>query len=438
MIRSLLLATGIASVLSCGAQAQVVTTGQTQTVATGPSGTTTTTVTTTASGPAAVQAQAAAQSAQITAQTAAVPPSGYTGAVTLSGNNSGIEEADILTAVAVKAAASRIGFDIEPKDKTGEQLSGLLVTAGPSAPDISAWLAFQQHAASLAATMTQDTQAVNVALSAIQTSTKPPTTPAGKSKDRIAVLAAAAAIGVIRDIASYFATNYQVAGLALTPDDYMLQVALLSKHPTWQLLSQVTVDDLPQDVSQPLGALFTQANSAASLIATASAVQAVSSQSTNSTVKALADPLKTAITNLTGDVANYNSLLNGLAGVTGGNSPTLSQILQARLIANAIKGSGILYVKVHSAAGGIITKTNILTYFGAMPFYASAGVVVSYAYYKADTDGSVKIAKADLISVLTPYNKIYTVPQTVQFSNSGACDSQNQSDDAKKLCAIAP
>jgi hypothetical protein len=152
------------------------------------------------------------------------------------------------------------------------------------------------------------------------------------------------------------------------------------------------------------------------------------------------------------DYTNFTvSLFGGMQGNTAvaGNAATIVQEYAAD---TALKGGvDLLYVQIHNASGGLISKTNLWSTLGAMPLYASGSVVVSYALYGkdaatpdpkdaaavalnavvkkiggSDKDGNYyPMLAAGLFGVATPYHTIGQVPKAVLLDKQGYCDASN-------------
>ena len=97
--------------------------------------------------------------------------------------------------------------------------------------------------------------------------------------------------------------------------------------------------------------------------------------------------LTAAIANLTGDLTNYNSFLTALNTATSASS--WSNVLQAYAFSRALDsatGGGVAFIKVHSTAVGVITKSNLWTNLDLEPpMYISVGMVVSFVFYDTQT-----------------------------------------------------
>lgn len=410
-----------ASLLASAAEAQVVT-GVTTTV--GPSGTTT--VTTTAEGPSAEKAAADAASARISAATAAVPGSGLSPSTSLSGANAGFEETTLGAATVIKLAARHIAA-ILPHDK-----ETLLLVGGVASPDTSAWLMFQQRSAGLLAQLKADEKTLKHALGAGQ-----PPAPSPKAESFFS----GGGVALAPKVLSYFLTNYQVAGFNITVDDYLLNAALLETGARVTLASQQAEAAIPDEISKPIERLQAGSVAASALVVKATAAQARLANTTGPNApgaKIQADLIKSLVASLTADIGTNGAFITSLSGGPGvaGN---LGAVLQARLVDRAMsaEGGGLLFVKQHSVAGGVITKTNLWSNLGAMPLYTSAGLVVSFVYYPSRANAAAPAPRptAEVFEVATPYHTAGKVRRLLELESAGACDAPT-TEDARKYCPV--
>jgi hypothetical protein len=112
---------------------------------------------------------------------------------------------------------------------------------------------------------------------------------------------------------------------------------------------------------------------------------------------------------------------------------TLAAILQQKSGFDASQAGGVLLLRVHSASGGLYTEKNLWSSFGAMPFYASGGAVVSYSFVQG------QIHSAGLLEVVVPYNKVTNVKTVADMDYSQLCDAVPSATDPhptayKKYC----
>jgi hypothetical protein len=437
----------------------------TSTTVQNPNGSTTTTNTST--GPAATNAEAQAESARIAAATAAVPGSGIAPATTLSGT-SGTEEGSLLLVPAARMAADHIikqvGGVIDPTKPTGAAHKVLVfLGATPTAPDLSAWLYFQSQTKRLQNDLDNDTKSLHDCVHPTQNSCSSQPNPAVTITDRMSAKdffktygnapriqmalvngTGSVAIAIIPKLFSYATTSYQTSGVGLTIDDYMMDVALMEEDPSWSLYSQRINATLPDDIATPLETLDTDSLSASKEILEAQPILANLSAKKNPSpgTAARIKQITAGMTTLTADLAGYQSFVSTLNSSTSMN---WSSVVQAYAIHRALQTlGGVVFVKVHSASIGVLTKTNLWTNLGAMPMYTSAGLVVSYVYYRPDSnlDSSAEDltpAKAGLFEVMTKYNKAGTLDLALSEDKNGDCLNWNTTPkDDRKAAEYCP
>jgi hypothetical protein len=429
-MRSILLrATCLLLLSALPAEAQIVTG---TTVTTGADGTVTQTQTTTANGPAATTTAANAATAQISEATAAIPGSGIA-PTTTPGSGTGTEEGALLAASATKAAARYLSNQITHNNV-------LVFVGAATVPDFSPWLYFKSQTGRLLKEMKSDEER-------LQNILHPPREGGGGKR----ALFFPGTIAVAGKILSYFYTSYQVGGIALTPDDYMMDVAMLEFQPSWHLYSQMVSLQLPDDINKPLTALDQEAQKASNQIIDGQKYVARRSNGKDKdTPNAKADvaAATAAIAALTADITAYT---NFTTGISGGSGLTMSQVSQGHAMYQSLQdpAGGVAFVKVHSTSVGTITKSNLFTNLGAMPLYTSIGLVVSYVYYPGvqidagghpvmDANGNETLLnpKAGIFEVMTPYHTAGTVKTELALDAAAICDLKPHADlpNASKLC----
>ncbi len=388
---------------------QSVVTGTT--VVTSPTGTTTTT--TTANGPSATKAE-------LDAANAAFPSSGITPDVKLSGNT-GTEEANLLTAAAINTAANQI------ISRTGADQFETLIIAGNSGLDVSAWMLFDTKIETLKSRFDNDLATYRALAN--------PSRKHNWGTDRLSLTGIGEGLIALKGILSYFATSYQASSVSVSTTDDMLAVAIAGRMPERAIIySQMVALAANKKIAERFSALTDLANQANDAVVASNTLPPAKKKS-----------IEAAVTNLKNDLADYGSFGTWLLGGPSGNATApgnLNQVAQAYAAASVLRNGGrVLYVKIHNAAGGIVTKTNLWSTLGAMPLYASAGIVVSYASYEGgtpsagqkkileaiapddDSTGVYKLAAAGLFAVVVPYHTIGHVPLVVSLDKTGGCDA---------------
>lgn len=137
------------------------------------------------------------------------------------------------------------------------------------------------------------------------------------------------------------------------------------------LASQDLYLQSPQDVTDTINGLNSNATDAAKLLNKAAIEQWTDADTKDKVLASLSGQIESAMTTLSTDVSAYSSFVSALGGIAGTAGPTLAQVLHAKAILESVKQGGVIFVNVHFTAGRIITKRNITTVFGATRFYAS-------------------------------------------------------------------
>ena len=385
---------------------QVVTT-----VTTTNNGATTAVATTTPTG-------TAAQNASIGALNSAFSPSGVSGAVT-PGTNTGLLESNILSAVSINQAARYISDQMRGH-------SDVLIVTGASMPDISGYQAFDARIRAFDEQIRQDTALLQAAL---DEPTEPRARPSRQSPF-MESLSGAESLGVGLNIIgkslSFLATDFQAAGLSVSLDDYPLAVALAGDNPTWRLSTQIDASGEIPALLSSVKTLSAPVKAANQLIAQGmrKAAELTAGEKPTAAQKAVAKDIQTTITVLTADLSAYSTFVSGLSA-----PGVLNGIAQSKALAEKARAGGVIFLRVHSAAGGVITKKNLLSSIGITPISASGGIVVSYSYVHGSE------AKADLFTEVTPYRSIATTKKIVRLDRVKACDSYSKGDrDPNRYC----
>jgi hypothetical protein len=255
-------------------------------------------------------------------------------------------------------------------------------------------------------------------------------------------------------LAQLAATDWTAGGIALQTDDYMLAVALSSRNATASIYNQATSINSYQAIEARLADVDTARQLAArnsAAAATESASLKAQSKPVSATDNAKKEAaLDAAVAELNAAASAYDAYLGQLSGAlvaplapatpatpaspaapaapaapvaaaspaSSPSSVTLAAILQQKAGFDASQAGGVILLRVHSASGGLYTEKNLWSSFGAMPFYASGGAVVSYSFVKGSAHS------AGLLEVVVPYNKVTTVKTVVDMDFSQLCDAE--------------
>jgi hypothetical protein len=289
---------------------------------------------------------------------------------------------------------------------------------GPAiAPDATPWLTFDQHAQQLAIELKADDDLLDEEIQKEKEfqNQKPPH---GGVRPLFAP-ALLVAIPVIQKVLSYAAISYSEGGVSLTVDDYLLEVALMKGKPTWVMLGQRASSTPPAEIKNDLDAIQGELTRAHDLIGKAAPFVALNQGSTQKHDKDEATRMTSLETNIVADVGAINTFLSSVNGGVNA-STTMSTVFQALQYQKALNanGGGVLFVKMHSAAGSVLTRTTFWSNLGfGMPISDSIAMTISYVYYGPDGQ-----RQAGIFSVATPYQPADTVESFLADYSKGACD----------------
>ncbi len=201
---------------------------------------------------------------------------------------------------------------------------------------------------------------------------------------------AGAAIDALAKLGTYFQSDYEIGGAAVTVDKELLLSAVAGA-----LASRGQRVLLPNRRLQPLDAFATLLSEPMALATRAQGqlieVQAQATRTRSSiAADATADQRKSAeeraqscdvaAVSLTKALAQWDDLIASLiaadaTGVLFGAKVLVEQALHSAM---ATPQTLVLMIDTRSAAGGYYTKKNIWTFLGTMPFWAMGGAVCTY------------------------------------------------------------
>lgn len=356
-----------------------------------------------------------ARKARLDYQNAAGPASGLTNAVEIK-DKAGSMEAALLFGQALYPIADVIVADV--KNRAGD--AKIVVLGGNATADMSLWEMFEARTRALSNAFDTLDQGQNVLDDEYRTLIGAPASTAvtTASRSRSAVAGIAAGAQALTKAFSYFASDYAAGGIDLAEDDEIVVSAIAARAKDKFLLyrpTQVSAHGTgAKDIYDLLSALGERAESRRAWLVVAkerSAKLTKLSESATGTraaaLKDLAADYDAAATEATGATDRYTALITAISSTAADNPFPLSAIVRQRALAEVLDSSSfVLFVTTYSAGGGYFSRKNILTTFGAMPFYASGGAVVHYRLIaRADS----RIAAAGVVSFACAYRKVSKV-----------------------------
>lgn len=381
-----------------------------------------------------------------------VPDSGNSGKTTVQ-DGAGKGEAAILSAKAIDKAAAQIAG----KFNTGS--GHVLIIAGTTRPQIMDWLVYDQQRQRVAAALTRAISDYDTKLGGIVPR------PSSDFAFIPALPGILGAVGAATKLITLFATDYEIGGIEVPKDDYMLAVAVAQHRGTVkvQIADQVLAVATANTVLTEIKSLDQDAEKAANDLRRVQGLKKPSDDALD-----VADELTTALNayaqlvkSLTGTMvtiptppepadppaggaakpkagakaaggghaaaaaaaaaspagggagkpATTDSPKPETADTGGGDSPSLATIIQERMLYEAMTAGQVLYVKIQDASGGYYTKKNLgVSLLGHVPCYVSGDAVVSYQLVDGKTSD---MAEAGVITVPTAYIKLNRVADQV-------------------------
>jgi hypothetical protein len=365
----------------------------------------------------------AKKSADLAAAQAAIGTvvgSSVEGAVSLK-SDAGKGEATLLASQAIASAAAHVAEDIRAKVKDRR----VVLMQGAEAPQFANYRQFLLQEALIARVLDEARkEADRLADEGQRLVDRGKPAVAAQTEAIPALTTAGVVIDAVAKLGSYFMSNYDIGGIALTSDTEQIVGATANRL----LRSEVgaTAVVLPgRRVPRPEEFKDTIASLAARVIEADSKLNDYSAEARR--VKDLSDGetdnlkkqslLKastfydqaTAI--LRKAITKAEELIAGLAVADAKGVLLVTKIAQEKAICDELNkhNSLALVLDVRATIGGYYTKKNLWTFLGSMPFYAMGGVVVTY--YLMDQDGVLK--GAGLVPIHSGYAPVSTVQKMI-------------------------
>jgi hypothetical protein len=201
-------------------------------------------------------------------------------------------------------------------------------------------------------------------------------------------------------LGSYFATDYAFGNVSITAPANLTAAAVVSAFRRHAYSPQfiMPANFGANDASEMIAALAPVQNRYAAVAGLGAAAKARAAALASGTgpaqnVAALYQMAEAAATKAT---TAYETLINGLTTVTGGQEAPVIRVIRQRLIQRELKGKALVLLISTSSAGAYYTKKNLWTFLGGPPLYTMGGISVAYALYDSETGnvlGAGAIAK---------------------------------------------
>jgi hypothetical protein len=372
---------------------------------------------------AAAEAEAAADKTALQTAIGTVPTSGVTGAVNVK-TDAGKGEATLLSATAVSQAAARIGATVSPAIGN----SRVLIYTGSDRPRFQHWRSFKMRQGLILKGIEAAREIHNAATAAdaeLPAAIKAGVTPGTTEAPPMAV--AGAVLEGLKNLGSFFQTEYEIGGISVSPDDSLLSAAVIrhlrAKHKKVMDPSRYLPSTGDDQVLTYLTAVETQLRTAPQIVASSEtrAKQLREKAGAKGTPDASKDQLNNvaamyerAAAAWKAAIESYATLLKDLATPDSGGTLLAFKVADEQFLFDRMaKGDMALFLKVNSAVGGYYTKKNVWTFLGGMPFYTMGGAVVTFAL--VDGKEGMVLASGEL-PVHSGYAKANAVHRLVQPS----------------------
>jgi hypothetical protein len=371
---------------------------------------------------ALADARKAADLSAVQAAIGTVAGSTIEGTVTLK-QDAGKSEASLLAAKALQTAAATIVAAVQP------QVSGrrVILLQGAEIPQFANYRQFLMQQGLLQRAFEVAREEADPAIMGAERLLATPGPVQGEALAPLTV--AGAAIDAAAKLGSYFMTNYESGGIALTPDVEQLAAAvsqlLLQQNPrpaSINLPSRRTprADDfsaIMQQLADNIRGAGRRADEAIELAARLKERLGAADDAGKARLQKAAKSCEDAAAALRKAISKTEEFAISLGTADAKGVVLITKIAQEKFVADtmapvpgqagppATPGALALLLDVRSTAGGYYTKKNLWTFFGAMPFYVMGGVVVTY--YLVDQDGD--ITASGLVPVHGSYRSVADV-----------------------------
>lgn len=370
------------------------------------------------------------------ATSAKVPKGPYTGAVTV-GEKAGEAEANMIAARAVTDAAELIA------KSAPDSCSKVVVVAGNESLTMGHWRVYETRRQMIDTALGDATAVFNQAVGVRDVTERPaaakPTKVAPGFSVGMAAVSIGAALDTITKLGSFFQTDYEVKGVAITADDMLFREAmsgaLLAKRKAvaqpLRLASATSQDRITTD----LIALHRKAVAAAgdhdAAVSEANRLHAQAEAAAKKdpayakALNAAAARFDAAAGVAKAALDDYAAFLTYLSGADSAGVPNLQPILVEESLETWLFGpagaratqAGVcaLALKVNNMGGGIYTKKNLWTFLGTMPFYVGGVATVTYTYIDP---ASGQVLAAGSVERHGGYGKLHEIVKTYSAPDS--------------------
>jgi len=283
------------------------------------------------------------------------------------------------------------------------------------------------HRATYELRKTLVSRALDNAISSFDTA--PPPKP-GKAAGFVAL--AAAAVVQLANLASYFAANTEVGGVAVTTNEQALYASLAENLRQVcglndvYIASRTSTRKAAETITTELKDLDLVVYDAAKKLAIAKTnAAALRKGKKGDAADAAAKPWDTVATNLTTAIDGYTAFTTLLADEKG--AMPLSAVIREEALYQILASPNETFLVLPTyvqAGGSYYTQTSLWTLLGAVPFHVAGGSAIAYSVLRASDGLSLGGGTAEGESGYTPVKKVASElnkPKTYATIDSGNC-----------------
>jgi hypothetical protein len=340
----------------------------------------------------AKKAQSDAEVAAFKAQFGEIPDSGIKGSVEL-GDKAGSMETALLATRALASASDKIA---EAVKASLNQSTAVLIFPSGEVPDLKALSGFRALKPTL---LNQLTSALIASEKAKTPEVEVPVIPA------IGV-----ALSTMTKLLSFFASDFKVGGIDLTPDSILLAEAvggklrsgssqgpevflkyifnpiILTAHARFFVAE---LQPLSEQYEKVLDAIRAREGNISNLTGKLAKITGDTQDDRTAKIKLTEGmkPHQDAVEKLKRTAQAYETFMSKLTGSDGGLDQLIRQFEMEEFLNK--ENSYLLVVKTHKAGGSHYVEKNLWTSFGKMPFKVMGGVIASYSLFKGKSGSLV-------------------------------------------------
>lgn len=253
------------------------------------------------------------------------------------------------------------------------------------------------------------------------------------------VTATGVAIDAIAKLGSYFMSNYEIGGVAPTPDveqlvsavaDRMIHGGVSVVLPDRRIPRPSNFADTIQQVADNVGgADQTALRLGDEARRTTALSQAEADAGKSARLQQAAKLYDQAAALLRNAIARADEFVTGLGIADAKGVLLITKLAQEKSVCDELtrENTLALVLDLRATVGGYYTKKNFWTFLGGMPFFAMGGAVVTY--FLLDSDG--RLVASGLVPIHSGYEGVDRVPGLVNRSLAASGRQQASTQEAR-------